>query len=124
MTSPQLCARNRGDRRIREGRRDHYVALGCYFSGYCAGSGAFWVYRHCRGGGGSCEISLFPIPGCLPGTFYCRNERGKTVVGTCSSVRTRAEARRRTGISVRLGWWLPVSVSAKGAVSKQPGAPP
>src|SRR5205823_4139869 len=45
---------------------DYYVALGCYFSGDCASSCALWVYRDCLGRGGNCEISLFPVPGCLP----------------------------------------------------------
>ena len=63
-----------------KGRGDYYVALGGYFSGDCAGSCALWVYRDCLGCGGNCEISLFPIPGCLPGTFYRRHERGEKIL--------------------------------------------
>jgi hypothetical protein len=61
---------------------DHYVALGCYFSGDCAGSCALWIYRDCLGCGGNCEISLFPVPGCLPGALYRWNERGEKVLET------------------------------------------
>src|SRR4029077_11126845 len=74
------CAQNRGDGRIRTRRRDHYVALGCYFSGDCAGSCALWVYRNCLGCGGSCEISVFLVPGYLPGALHRRNERGEEVL--------------------------------------------
>ena len=41
---------------------------------------ALWVYRNCLGGGGNCEISLFPVPGCLPGALYRRNEHGEKVL--------------------------------------------
>ena len=55
----------------------HYVALGCYFSGDCASGCALWIYRDCFGCGRNCEISLFPVPGYLPGALYHRNERGE-----------------------------------------------
>src|SRR5207244_9231859 len=70
---------------------DHYVALGCYFSGDCAGSCALWVYRNCLGCGGNCEISVFPVPGYLPGALYRRNERGEEVLELLNE--TWAEAR-------------------------------
>src|SRR4029077_11160518 len=59
---------------------DHYVALGCYFSGDCTGSCALWVYRNCLGCGGEFEISVFLVPGYLPGDLYRRNERGEEVL--------------------------------------------
>src|SRR6266436_7130149 len=80
-------------------RRDHYVALGCYFSGDCAGSCALRVYRNCLGGGGNCEISVFLVPGYLPGALYRRNERGEEVLELLNE--TWAEARNTDLRSVR-----------------------
>src|SRR5205823_4146291 len=68
---------------------DHYVALGCYFSGDCSGSCALWVYRDCLGCGGNCEISVFPVPGCLPGALYRRNERSEKVLALVDLTRFR-----------------------------------